>query len=659
MASDAPRFRTTQEAEDYLVANPEATVSEEDVEHLVNEEFPQLVSVPTAKEANDSVCVAPSEGPLAFQIGQWVERIGDDQCWHLEPIRRIVLQDDGEHYYKTESGLMVHSDAVRCSEEGVKRQFGLRPHLWQQWAMFRLERNIRFQRHHESDFMSLTYAQDALALWNEWLLHPSNSDFRALLESKPQPMQDKLVHHMLSPFKHMDEVMCEWDLDEVEASLFHYNAFLGSGWVTSLVVLLIQYAVPFLMLVYSARLSPRFPRFTMEENSSSVDLELIFSTSWDVFCENYTPLDKIVMQYVILAVYLIRVVPVVYNTFYETVGDSPTVVSRLNSIRFLAFQQGDDNVNLKCGYRLFTLQKSAYIALINLVLLFVLFLTNSTIDVILNALALEFVANFDKEIASQDWYDGGKRYFRAGVLEIMFLNYLNLEDFDSVHQFCLAYNVEVGAYNKRITGPIKDLQQANKDALNPAYMDVKDRMWRSMGYVAKQKNMKDALWQYTEQCSTFGIVDSAVLKLAPSALRGIFNRYYEYGTWSKFDEALFLPPVPSDSVQAMSFVPGSEILNFDADSMVHPMLRFARWLMEALLFAKVIEPVKTVYRRGQYLLVPVMFVDGVFEWCTYVFIVFMFPIGLAMYTYLITNCQPLLISTAQNPIYSDQFAFGG
>ncbi|KAH9253295.1 hypothetical protein BASA81_008646 [Batrachochytrium salamandrivorans] len=664
-SSSSRKFRTSKEAEEYFTANPTLVPQEQDIEPLVEEEFPLTTSKPTGKDAVDSICLHNPDNPnrLPYQVGQWVERPGNDQCWHLEPIRRIVQLDDGTYQYITKAGILVNAGEVRCSEEGVKREFGLRPHLWQQYALFRLEAQLRFQEHHEHDFMSTMYESAARSMWNDWLHHTRNQDFLALFQAKPEAMRDKLVHHMLAPFAAMDEVMYKWDMDgDVEASVFHYNSFFGSGWITSLIVLAIQLSVPFLILVYSARVSPRFPRFTMEENSSTVDFELIFSTSWEDFCDNHTPIDQLIMQYIILIVYLLRVFPVVYNTFYVTVGDSPELVSKLNSIRILAFVQGDDNVSMKCGYKLFAYMNSAYIAMVNLVLMFVLFLTNNTIDIILNALALEFVANFDKEVASKAWYDGSKRFFRAGVLEVMFLNSIALEHFETVNAFCNKYNVDPSVYRKHISGSIRDLKTARKDALNPEFMDLKTKVWRSMGYVAKKKRMREAVWQYQEQSTAFGVVDALFLWLVGGSaqqqiVRGIFNRYLDYSTWSKFEEALFLPPVPSTTMSA--FTPQSEVLNFDPTSMSHPLIRFAKWLCAALMFSNVISGVRVAFRRSQYLLVPFMFFDGMFEWVTFVFILFCFPAGLVTYVYFVVNCQPLLTSTAQNPIFSADYAFGG
>lgn len=133
--------------------------------HLVLEEFPQSATVPTIQEVDESLTANHSvEGEhdddvYLYQIGDFVERLGDDMVWHFEPIRRIVEFDDkpGEIFYRLGSGILVGSKEVRCSEEAIRRHFGMRPHLWQQWALLKLEQYARFQYGHERDFEEISY----------------------------------------------------------------------------------------------------------------------------------------------------------------------------------------------------------------------------------------------------------------------------------------------------------------------------------------------------------------------------------------------------------------------------------------------------------------------------------------------------------------------
>ena len=93
------------------------------------EEFPAEVSSPTLRDLDDSVLRLPSTG-LPFENGQWVERLGTDMIWHLEPIRRTMRhaakdETDGlyDYQYKTSAGILVPVDRVRVPEEGLKVSF--------------------------------------------------------------------------------------------------------------------------------------------------------------------------------------------------------------------------------------------------------------------------------------------------------------------------------------------------------------------------------------------------------------------------------------------------------------------------------------------------------------------------------------------------------
>lgn len=130
---------------------------------------------------------------------------------------------------------------------------------------------------------------------------------------------------------------------------------------------------------------------------------------------------------------------------------------------------------MKFGFKLDKYMNSVYLALVNLIMLFALFNTNQTVDIILNALAVEFITGFDEEVAGVTWYDPGKRYLRASVIEVHIRAVLLLEPFDIPEDFCRRYDCEMSEYEKVINGPIFDPEQADKDELLPQFMDFKER----------------------------------------------------------------------------------------------------------------------------------------------------------------------------------------
>lgn len=675
-AQQQPRmhFANTFEMEQYLRDHPGVLPHPDDIQHLVEEEFPANASAPTLGDCDDSVLKQDlgNANQLPFQIGDWIERLGDDMQWHLEPVRRIVVFQDAPKvvWYKTEAEVLIRSDRARCSQHGLQRQFGARPLLWQQYTLLRLEEKLRFQPHHEYDFEAFQCLVFAESMWNDWLADERNSDFLRLVQSKPQHVQDKLKHHMLSPFGFMDHMMRDWDFAGARSSVYLYNSLLGSGFLISAVMLVIQLLVPVLLLLYQVRSSPRFPAFSSEPNVSSLDLETIFATDWEGFCKEPVGIDGVLMQYVVFFVYWTRVVPAVVYSFYDTVGDSPTIPSKINSLRSLAWNQGDDTVAMKCGFKLERYMNSVYIAAINLVMLMCIFLSDNTVSIILNALAIEFVYDFDREVAALFWFDDGLRYLRAGVLEMAIRGTLLLEHFHSPASFCRQYDVELAAYSAAVgvngkgrAHAIFSPEQSRLDRRNPRYQDAKEKLWAVSATIAKRLGRDDAYWQFREHVANFGVVDTFFHRVLPKRFRslfatGVFNRYDDYFTWSRWDQLLFLPPLPGGGGGEVKTTEG-EVANFDADSIASPLSRFLRWCVGALLFREVWRIVRVVVRRGQYALVPFVVLDGVFEWFTFLFVLVFFPVGLFAYMVLIFECETIMTNTADAWLYNGDVVFVG
>ena len=80
-------------------------------------------------------------------------------------------------------------------------------------------------------------------------------------------------------------------------------------------------------------------------------------------------IDQFIMNMVIFVVYTTRVVPIVIQAFYATVGDDPSVKSRINSIRIISWLQGDDDTFTQIGFKLDRYMNTFYIAAVNLLML--------------------------------------------------------------------------------------------------------------------------------------------------------------------------------------------------------------------------------------------------------------------------------------------------
>lgn len=368
------------------------------------------------------------------------------------------------------------------------------------------------------------------------------------------------------------------------------------------------------------------------------------------------------MNCVVFIIYTIRVVPEVIDNFYSTVGDKDSVSSKLNSIRNICWLQGNDDTFMQIGFKLDRYMNSVYIAFINLLMLFLLFLTESTVDVILNALAIEFVYNFDREVPRSVWYDPDKRYLRASVIEITLRSELLLQHLSSAKSFCKKYDVDEAKYQELVGGPIKDMSRAQEDSNNPTYMSAKDRLWIASAKAAEELDKEEAMWQFNEHRIYFGVLDYIFEFIFRPTTGGIFNQYKAYFTWSRWDEALFLPSIPKPgetkttkhqarlvkekSVFDVNVEPTLskstskvEYLHYDPDSHKGPTFRFYKGIKDVFKCTSVKSSVMIAINRGNYHQVPFRFVDGVFEWVSFFFVVFVFPFSLAGYAYLILGCQ--------------------
>ena len=123
-ATPQKKLKSAQELLAELKANPTMTLEPDDVRHFVRTEFPEVESWPTAQDMDDSVLTTGDNSP--YRIGQWIERLGNDMIWHLEPIRRISrsvkIDENGQEvetiWYKTNCGISYALEDIRAPREG-------------------------------------------------------------------------------------------------------------------------------------------------------------------------------------------------------------------------------------------------------------------------------------------------------------------------------------------------------------------------------------------------------------------------------------------------------------------------------------------------------------------------------------------------------------
>ena len=192
-----------------------------DVAAMLDEQYPGARVRPSFKDMDNSIRFSPSNGS-PFGTGQWAEYYGGDARWHLALIRRVQakapldyrvsgggkpsVEPKWEYSYNFGRGVNIPAYFVRAPEEALKRSFGMRPFVWLQYALLRVEQMVRFQEHHQRDFEEFSFTFAAESLWEQWLNHPNNGDFKAFFESCPEQERTKLINHLLSVFGGLDRL---------------------------------------------------------------------------------------------------------------------------------------------------------------------------------------------------------------------------------------------------------------------------------------------------------------------------------------------------------------------------------------------------------------------------------------------------------------------
>ena len=188
-----------------------------------------------------------------YDIGDWVEVLGPSMKYRLEMIvdvvRTTVEQSEGEQFlYETLVDHKLTEMQIRWPREALRRIFGMGPWVWRQWACVKLEHKLRFQEGHPDDLELLDVQAYAMELWRLWLNDPRNTEFRQLFDRVGEAGQAELLHHIMSPFRMIHEVVTNhngrWDLDDANISIFTYVSLLGSGFLHAAVVFALQVSMP-------------------------------------------------------------------------------------------------------------------------------------------------------------------------------------------------------------------------------------------------------------------------------------------------------------------------------------------------------------------------------------------------------------------------------
>ena len=508
-----------------------------------------------------------------------------------------------DYFYNSGHVTRIPECNVRASREGLEQVFGGLPFLWQQYALLKYESVVRFQEQSEFDFEALDPVLFAKKLFKLWL---ENSTFRDVFFHKrlDDRTRTKLKRHLYAPFEKLNDMRenkGDWDFTDSEelerVSAFTYLSVLGTGLFIPLVAFGLQFIIFQMIVIDQFEHNGATTVESVQVSNGTVEFDLLIQ-DWSgghIRCPAGDVKNTIVILGIV-TLYAVKVVPDLFCSFYETVGTADSLYSRLMSLRQRIADKNEDTAVQKIGYIMDLAMNTCFKCSLYALNLVIIFKTEDLLDVILNCIALEFVADIDEGFVSSDWWDPGNRWIKAGTMELLIRAELELDklsNFDEIwdHYLCDYYGPKKSANKPGSSNPLREYPKLEKLCRNtPIYL--KDRMMDTNfpkdGFWNRRVAEKDAkelkllstaeaslvkIYEIIENGEThskdkkdfddkaaksdlfkkdmfFGFgrsffeerVKNSLFRGSSSKL-AVFNKHKDYRTWSFFQVILFNRPV--------------------------------------------------------------------------------------------------------------------
>ena len=452
------------------------------------------------------------------------------------------------------------ANEVRVYQDAVKVIFGQVPFLWQQYVLLKAEDKMRFDQNHPDDFYEMGWTEWARDQFFQWLEDDDDDDDEAIDENDEEPLtlesendgdaaasarqrranlqdiaeeitmgrngefrryyhtfdnfpgvQAALLENLLEPFAMMDQITGGadgegWEFDGDDGvSCFTYLSVLGGGWVVCGGMFFIQVAIPSILWKHST-----------DQYSDAFGGQ--FYTN---LCNRDGSDDNKTLIFAVFLIYVLMVVPSQWQLLYAKLGDSQSALSKLSSLRTSVWEQDEDTLPQKIGYKADVWMNTGFVCGLYILNMMIIIFTDDTLDIVFNALAIEFVHQLDEMIVNSSWFDPDFRLLKAGAVELVIRRYLNLHQLKALAK----------AYPKHSLGAEED----DPDVERMRQFLEKHAAGDADVFLAEKENMKndkfkrlqgEALKKVEKSGRAFGLINSSFQML---------NEYFEV-TW--FPEAI-------------------------------------------------------------------------------------------------------------------------
>lgn len=525
--------------------------------------------VPTIRDITEFTLLDRSKKTYRYNIGEWLEVRGNSMRYRMEIIHNILKQKnaDGEDEYIFETTVdpKLTIDELRWPREALRRIFGMGPWVWQQWAMLKLEDKLVFRQGHAHDFELLDIRGYAEELWALWLHDKRNQSFRTLWDRVGASGQAELAKHIFSPFDLMVEVIHDqdqWEFADAGVSIFTYLSLLGSGFFDGAIVVFLQVFIPIILFFYY---------------TSDREIDEIATGTRE-------------MLFAVLVYYLYKVARDTASDFHEVTGLASSTLSRIQSLRVILWENGNDSVYQSLGYTCDLFMNTGYICYLYMFNVWILFNVSDPFELLGSVIFFEFLFDLDEEIAGSRWWDTrSKRYLKAGVVGTILQNSIRGERCQSTDAYLSKFTALYSDSERELVKKrMEDRVLVNNSAANAGNdacctccgWDIFSWLccgWGSEGgaggccccrkakptFLKKQADEESELLTVTERVERIRRRESNAFQInrkpkpvrfsgAFAQIRGlysrecpIFERHRDLRAWSQWEELIFIFPTPS------------------------------------------------------------------------------------------------------------------
>ena len=111
------------------------------------------------------------------------------------------------------------------------------------------------------------------------------------------------------------------------------------------------------------------------------------------------------------------------------------------SLRVRLYMQGSDTRLQILGYKLDLYMNTIDSYVLSMINIHVVLRTKNMIDIILNAIAFQFLADLDELITNPYWWDFKRRWITAGTVEVIMQESILLNSLEFISDFCQNYEI--------------------------------------------------------------------------------------------------------------------------------------------------------------------------------------------------------------------------